>query len=66
MNETPDRDNDDSGNQKRAEVHTDEAKSRHTSHWDTDYMTTEQLEEAHREGREKQRNDDEDRDSPDE
>ena len=68
MNEPPDRDDgdqDESEAVKKAEVHTDEAKDRHTSHWDADYMTTEQIEAAHREGQEKQQDDDKDSDHSD-
>jgi len=36
--------------QKKAKIVKEEAKDRHTSHWDIDYMTTEEIEEAHRQG----------------
>lgn len=34
----------------KAKVYTDEAKDRHTTHWDMDYMTREEIEQAHRDG----------------
>lgn len=65
MTEKPSRDHgereDDSS--KKAEVHAEEVKERHTSHWDVDYMSAEELEAAYREGQEKQR--DEENDSSD-
>ena len=57
MSETPEPANDGSDAddpQKKAEVHTDEAKDRHTSHWDMDYMSADEIEAAYREGREQE------------
>lgn len=32
----------------KPKIYTDEAKDRHTTHWDMDYMTREELEQAYR------------------
>lgn len=55
--DNPDRDENEQT--KKAEIHNDDVKERHTSHWDTDYLTTEQLEAAYRKGNEKREDGDE-------
>jgi len=51
--DSPREDNDDSSEvEEEAKVHTEQVKERHTSHWDLDYMSTEDIEEAYREGEE--------------
>ncbi len=62
--DNPDRDKNEQTN--KAEIHNDDVKERHTSHWDTDFMTTEQLEAAYREGKERQQDANEDEDPSDE
>lgn len=44
---------------RKAKIYTDDVKQRHTSHWDLDYMSTEEVDEAYAEG-EKERDDDAD------
>ncbi|MCS7465960.1 hypothetical protein NZK35_04645 [Stieleria sp. ICT_E10.1] len=46
-NPQPDTDHDES------KIHAEEVKDRHTTHWDRDYLSTEELDAAYREGREK-------------
>jgi hypothetical protein len=63
MNENPSGDQGEHGehdddSSKKAEVHAEEVKERHTSHWDVDYMSAEELEAAYREGQEKKRDQD--------
>lgn len=47
---------DESSEKKEDRIHSEEVKDRHTTHWDIDYLSTEELERAHREGRQ-QKND---------
>jgi hypothetical protein len=35
----------------KAKIHADEVKDRHTSHWDLDYMSSEEMDAAFRQGR---------------
>jgi hypothetical protein len=39
--------------QDKAKIYSEETKEQHTSHWDMDYMTTEQIEQAYQEGEQK-------------
>jgi len=39
---------DGNGKEKRAKVYSEEVKNRHTTHWDLDYMSTEEVEDAYR------------------
>lgn len=52
-NQNPSRDgetNKDDGSERESRIHSEEVKERHTTHWDMDYMTSEEIEAAHREG----------------
>ena len=48
MNEQPDP-NGHAEERRKAEVHAEEVKGRHTSHWDMDYMTREEMDAVYRE-----------------
>jgi len=49
--------------QHKAEVHSEEVKDRHTSHWDMDYLPTDQVEALHEEGRKKAKERDDENES---
>jgi hypothetical protein len=54
MSEQGDRNSNEDENERqgKAEIHSEEVKDRHTSHWDMDYMTREEMDAVYRQQQE--------------